>query len=227
VRNGTTLAALCLLCTACGGGMQTPLPLGQEAYAVIPAATQAGAATNEEYVIGPLDTVNVTVFQEPDLSANELKVDAAGNILLPLVGTVRAGGKTASELSSEITGRLTRYLVRPSVTVTANSITQKVTIEGSVNQPGVYEIKGSSSLLEALAMARSPTEVAALDQVIVFRNVDGQRTGAAFDLRRIRVGLDPDPVIKGGDRIVVGYSAVKGAWRDFLSMPIFNIFRRF
>lgn len=224
MRNKVTIAALGLICGACGG-MQGPLPVGQQAYAVIPAG--ADASEPEEYVIGPLDTVSVTVFQEPDLSAKDVKVDAAGDILLPLAGTVRAAGKTASQLSAEINTKLSRYLVRPSVTVTANSITQKVAIEGSVNQPGVYELKGNSSLLEALAMARSPTDVAALDQVIVFRDVDGQRTGAVFDVRRIRVGLDPDPVIIGGDRIVVGYSAVKGAWRDFLSTPIFNIFRRF
>jgi len=224
VRNNLTVAAMCLLC-ACGGGMNTPLPLGAQAYSVIPATAQTGPS--KEYTIGPLDTVSVDVFQEPDLSAKDVQVDAAGNVLLPLVGTVHAAGKTASQLSTEVKGRLARYLVKPSVTVTTNSITQKVTVEGEVNQPGVYEIKGNSSLLEALAMAHSPTEVAALNQVLVFRSVEGRRTGAAFDLRRIRAGIDPDPVIIGGDRIVVGYSAVKGAWRDFLKFPIFNIFRVF
>jgi polysaccharide export outer membrane protein len=134
---------------------------------------------------------------------------------------------TASQLSAEVTGRLARYVVRPSVTVTAESITQKVTVEGEVNQPGVYEIKGNASLLEALAMAHSPTEVAALDEVIVFRTVNGKRTGARFDLQRIRAGRDPDPLILGGDRIVVGYSSVKGAWRDFMKLPIFNLWRIF
>lgn len=225
MQNKLTMAVLCLVCGACGGGMNTPLPVGQQAYAIIPAGADSNAA--QEYVIGPLDTVSVDVFQEPDLSAKEVQVDAAGNVLLPLVGTVHAGGKTATTLAAEIKGRLTRYVVKPSVTVTANSITQKVTIEGEVNQPGVYEIKGNSSLVEALAMARSPTELAALDQVVVFRTVGSERTGAAFNLQRIRAGIDPDPVIIGGDRIVVGYSAVKGAWRDFLRFPIFNLFRRF
>lgn len=220
-----TIAAFGLVCGACTAGMHTNLPVGQQAYAVIPAGTQATEA--KEYVIGPLDTVSVDVFQEPDLSAKDVQVDAAGNVLLPLIGTVHAAGKTATALSTEVKGRLAKYLVRPAVTVTTNSITQKVAIEGEVNQPGVYEIKGNSSLVEALAMARSPTEVAALDQVVVFRTVDGQRTGAAFNLQRIRAGIDPDPVIIGGDRIVVGYSSVRGAWREFLRFPIFNLFRVF
>ena len=225
MRNKLTMAAMCLVCGACGGGMNTPLPVGQQAYAIIPAGADATAP--QEYVIGPLDTVSVDVFQEPELSAKDVKVDAAGDVLLPLVGTVRASGKTATALAAEIKGKLARYVVRPSVTVAANSITQKVTIEGEVHQPGVYEIKGNSSLVEALAMARSPTELAVLDQVIVFRTVEGKRAGAAFNLQRIRSGVDPDPVIVGGDRIVVGYSAVKGAWRDFLKLPVFNIFRAF
>ena len=225
MRNKLTMAALCVVCGACSGGINTPLPAGQQAYAIIPAGAEA--TPQQEYLIGPLDTVSVDVFQEPDLSAKDVKVDAAGNVLLPLVGTVHAGGKTATALADEIKGKLTRYVVRPSVTVTANSITQKVTIEGEVNQPGVYEIKGNSSLVEALAMARSPTELAQLDQVIVFRTVEGKRNGAAFNLQRIRAGVDPDPVIIGGDRIVVGYSAVKGGWREFLRLPIFNIFRAF
>jgi polysaccharide export outer membrane protein len=218
-------AALSLLCGGCASGLHTDLPLGQQAYAVVPATAQATAP--KEYVLGPLDTITVDVFQEPDLSAKDVQVDAAGNVLLPLVGTVHAAGMTASQLSAEVTGRLARYVVRPSVTVTAESITQKVTVEGEVNQPGVYEIKGNASLLEALAMAHSPTEVAALDEVIVFRTVNGKRTGARFDLQRIRAGRDPDPLILGGDRIVVGYSSVKGAWRDFMKLPIFNLWRIF
>ena len=225
MRKCIIMAALCPLCAACGGGMSTSLPAGQQAFAVIPASAQASAP--KQYVIGPLDTLSVDVFQEADLSAKDVQVDAAGNVLLPLVGTVHAGGKTATQLADEVTGRLARYVVKPRVTVTTNSITQKVTVEGEVNQPGVYEIKGNSSLLEALAMAHSPTEVAAIDQVVVFRNIEGKRAGAAFNLQRIRSGEDPDPVIIGGDRIVVGYSAVKGGWREFLKFPIFNLFRVF
>lgn len=225
MRKTVKVAVLSLFGGACASGMHTNLPVGQQAYAIIPAS--APTTSPKDYVLGPLDTISVDVFQEPDLSAKDVRLDSAGNVLLPLVGSVHAAGKTASQLSGELTGRLARYVVRPNVTVTADSITQKVTIEGEVNQPGVYDIKGNSSLLEALAMAHSPTEVAALDQVIVFRNVNGQRTGARFNLQRIRAGSDPDPLLIGGDRIVVGYSSVKGAWRDFLKFPIFNLFKVF
>jgi len=225
MRSKVKIGLLSFLVASCASGMHSNLPLGQQAYAVIPAS--APSTSSKEYLLGPLDTISVDVFQEPDLSAKDVRLDSAGNVILPLVGSVHAAGKTASQLSSELTQRLARYVVKPNVTVTADSITQKVTVEGEVNQPGVYEIKGNATLLEALAMAHSPTEVASLNQVIVFRNVNGQRTGARFDLQRIRAGTDPDPLVLGGDRIVVGYSSVKGAWRDFLKFPIFNLFRIF
>ena len=218
------VATIGAMCSACA--VHTTLPRGVEAQALFPSTESAEA--DEAYIIGPLDTVSVAVFQEPDLNAQNAQVDAAGDVLLPLIGTVHAAGKSAPELASLYTSKLTRYLKTPRVTVTVNSITQKVAVEGSVQQPGLYDVRGRSSLLEALAMAQSPTRVAALNEVVVFRQVDGQRTGAVFDVGRIRAGLDPDPIIRGGDHIVVGYSWLKGAWRDFLSAaPMVNAFTRF
>src|SRR3546814_2456299 len=83
-----------------------------------------------------------------------------------------------------------------------------------------------STLLQALAQAQSPTDVANLSQVVIFRNIDGRRAGAVFDVKAIREGRTPDPEILGGDVIVVGFDAVKGAFRDFFKMaPFFYVFR--
>jgi polysaccharide export outer membrane protein len=205
--------------------VSSPLPRGEEAYKVIPAPL-AGAG-QREYVIAPLDTISVLVFQEPELSIQNIQVDGSGNISFPLLGSMQAAGRTAPDLSAELARGLDRYLVKPQVTVSVASATSRVAVEGSVQQPGVFEIRGSTSLVEALALARSPTRAAALDQVIVFRNIDGERMGARFDLRRIRAGIDPDPEIFGGDRIVVGSSGWRGIWLDLLSAsPLLNIFTR-
>ncbi|MDZ4307589.1 MAG: polysaccharide biosynthesis/export family protein [Allopontixanthobacter sp.] len=215
------VTVLSLSCAACG--VKSPLPTGQAAYAIIPPLD--APRTVESYQIGPLDTVNVTVFQEPDLSVEEVKIDPSGRLPLPLLGSVNATGKTADELASDIRQRLATYLVNPNVSVTVNSITQRVIVEGSVKQPGVYDIRGNSSLIEALAMAQSPTNVADLDQVFVFRQINGQTHGARFDLQRIRAGIDADPAIIAGDRVVVGLNEVAAAWQDYLAAPVFNVFR--
>ncbi|GAA4779051.1 polysaccharide biosynthesis/export family protein [Stakelama sediminis] len=183
-----------------------------------------------DYRLGPLDVLSVTVFQEPDLSFDKLQVDASGNVSFPLIGTVHAQGKTASELSDDIAARLgKKYLVDPQVSVTVvSSVSQNVTVEGDVKEPGVYPVNGQSTLLQALAQAQSPTDVAKLDQVVIFRNIDGKRAGAVFNVKAIREGRAPDPQVLGGDVIVVGFDAVKGGFRDLLkTAPFFNLFRYF
>lgn len=221
-------AAVALLCASGCTSIQSTLPSGNAAYTVIPPKA-ADSAERADYKIGPLDVLGVTVFQEPDLSFKEIQVDASGRLLFPLVGEVHAAGKTANELSRELATRLETSLVNPQVTVViASSVSQQITVEGNVTQPGVYDIGGSTSLLQALAQAKSPTRVARLDQVVVFRTANGQRTGAVFDVRKIRVGAAPDPQLMGGDVVVVGFSAVKGAFRDFLTTaPFLNLFRPF
>nr|WP_184006156.1 polysaccharide biosynthesis/export family protein [Stakelama sediminis] len=216
------------MCGCSGMHASAGLPSGAAAYAVMP-APRVGAQV-ADYRLGPLDVLSVTVFQEPDLSFDKLQVDASGNVSFPLIGTVHAQGKTASELSDDIAARLgKKYLVDPQVSVTVvSSVSQNVTVEGDVKEPGVYPVNGQSTLLQALAQAQSPTDVAKLDQVVIFRNIDGKRAGAVFNVKAIREGRAPDPQVLGGDVIVVGFDAVKGGFRDLLkTAPFFNLFRYF
>lgn len=223
------MVAAALLLSGCRGSLDTSiLPSGSAAYAVVPSSDDNPVL--EPYRLGALDRINISVFREPDLTQQNLQVDASGSILFPLIGEIRASGKTTTELAAEIGQRLgQRFLVNPYVTVTvASSVSQTVTVEGDVSQPGIFELSGPSSLLGALALAHSPTPTAKLDQIIVFRRVNGQRMGAVFNLSDIRSGRAQDPQILGGDTIVVGYSAVRGAWRDFLqAAPVFTLFTRF
>ncbi len=220
-----SVASLLVLGLSACGSTRSDLPAGPAAYAIM-APTEA----QNVYRIGALDVLNVTVFQEPDLTLKETPVDASGNLIIPLIGEVRAQGRTAVELSREIERLLARnYLVRPQVSVAVvSSVSQRITVEGNVTDPGVYEISGGTTLLQALARAKSPTRVAKLDEVVVFRNIDGRRAGAVFNVEDIREGRAGDPQLVGGDTVVVGFSAVKGAFRDFLSAaPLVNAFRFF
>jgi polysaccharide export outer membrane protein len=97
-----------------------------------------------------------------------------------------------------------------------------------VVHPGVYEVQQGYSLLSALALAGSPSEVAKLDEVLIFRQKDGQRIGGRFDVTDIRAGRADDPLILPGDVIVVGYGRVRGAYLDFLkTAPIVGAFARY
>ena len=183
-----------------------------------------------EYRIGIGDKLDVRVFQVADLSFEELVVDTSGNINLPLIGALRGAGRTAGEMSTDIAGRLAaQYLRDPQVTVTVKeAASQKITVDGAVTKPGVYEMRGSTSLLQAVAMAEGPTRVADLTKVAVFRSIDGRRSVALFDLNAIRQGRVSDPQVLGDDVIVVDASRLNSALREVVgALPALSAFAYF
>ncbi len=215
MRYSLSSIGFILLLSACS---TTDLPKGEQAYQIIPAPSQQIRA--DDYKIGPLDVLKVTVFQEEDLSFEEVPVDASGNVLFPLIGQVSVTGKTGTELAADIAARLeSRYLVDPQVSIiVAQSASQKVTVEGAVKTPGVYPIEGQTTLLQAMALAQGPTETARLDEVIVFRTKEDGVYAAQFNLKDIRKGAQPNPEILGRDIVVVGNSFAKALFRDILQL---------
>ena len=195
----------------------------------VPDSTSAtGAYTGaSEYRVGAQDLLEISVFQVTELNRT-VRVNSNGQISLPLVGVVVAGGKTVQELEREIAGRLSEtYLQNPQVSVFVKEFTsQRVTLEGAVRKPGIYPVTGRTSLLQAIAQAEGVTELANLDGVVVFRTVEGQKMAAVFSLNQIRAGDAVDPQIYGDDIIVVDQSGGKTGLRNILqTIPIFNIFR--
>lgn len=224
-RPSLVVLVCLLLATGCSPSLRGPsVRVGADAYSLIPPPTAETAAL--DYVIGPLDTIDITVFNEPEISSRGIPVDASGSVALPLIGRVRASSMTATTLAEDLRNRYGRYYVDPQVTViVTSSVTQRVTVQGQVELPGIYDVRGGTTLLDALALAKGETENAALRQVVIIRNIDGQRMAAMFDVNRIRRGDDPDPAILGKDVVVVGHSNSKQAWHDILrAAPLLNIF---
>jgi polysaccharide export outer membrane protein len=225
-RDFAVAATFSLILGGCASTALSPsIQSGSAAYSALQVTAQDASA---DYRIGPLDTIDVGVFQEPDLSVKGLEVDSSGSISMPLVGSLAAGGKTTTQLAADISQKLSeKYLKNPQVSVTvASSSSQNVTVEGQVAEPGVYPVKGHTSLLQTLALAKGETSVAALNQVVVFRTINGSRMGAVFDVKAIRTGRSPDPQILGNDVVVVGFSAARSLWKDILSTtPVLNLFR--
>jgi polysaccharide export outer membrane protein len=217
-------ALLSLTLGACAVQVESPLPSGPAAYDAIPVQVMDQRLAQR---IRAGDRLAIRVFGEPELTSEAYRVDSTGFLQVPLVGQIIAAGVTPEELRAELTRRLAARFIRdPQVTVAVvERAKASFAVEGEVEDPGVYEADDTTTLLAALARAKSPTQTAKLDEILVFRTIDGKRLGARFDLREIRAGIAPDPQIIGGDTIVVGYSANKGAFRDFLqAIPLFNIF---
>lgn len=179
--------------------------------------------------IGPLDTIDVRVFQVAELSG-EHKVDLNGYINMPLIGKVLAQGKSSEELGQHLADRLgQKYLRSPNVNVMLKeAVAQTVTIDGAVGLPGVYPIQGGTTLIKAVATARGTTGDANPRRVVVFRNIQGKRAAAQFDLQSIRRGEAKDPEIFGNDIIVIDGNTSRSAYREFLgALPVIGLLNTF
>ncbi|HQW82139.1 MAG: polysaccharide export protein [Rhodanobacteraceae bacterium] len=170
-----------------------------------------------DYRVGPLDLLEISVFQVPDLNRT-VRINTSGQISLPLIGAIRAGGKTITELEAEIASKLSaQYLQDPQVSVFVKEFSsQRITVEGAVKQPGIFPITGKTSLLQVIAMARGFEELADERTIIVFRTIEGKKMAALFNIREIRAGQADDPQIYGDDIVVVERSGVRSAYKTLV-----------
>ncbi len=162
---------------------------------------------DQTYRIGAQDALEILVFGAPELTQT-VQVSPTGQINLPLIGAVQAGGRTAPEVEAEIATRLrAKYLKSPQVNVYIKEFnSQKITVEGAVKKPGLYPITGQMSLLQAVALSGGFDDVASPRKVTIFRTIGGRATTATYDVSKINAGSAPDPNVQSGDIISVGGS---------------------
>jgi len=144
-------------------------------------------SSGSEYRIGPHDLLEIKVFQAEELSGQE-RVNSRGEISLPLVGKITVGGLTQVEAEQAIAAALRKdFLQDPQVNVYIEEHTsQRVTVMGQVDEPGVYPLKGATTLLQAIAMAGGFERLADTTEVVVFRSsAGGEVTGYVIDVAQI------------------------------------------
>jgi polysaccharide export outer membrane protein len=188
--------------------------------------TKFTVAAPEDYRISPSDVLEVSVFGVADLTRT-VQVSTNGAISLPLIKTVPAAGKTASELEHIIAAKLEAdYLQAPQVSVFVKEYTsQRITVDGAVNKPGIFPTSGQLSLLQSIALAEGLNNVADPTGIIVFRTVGNQRMAARFDLKKIRAGNSQDPMLVAGDIVMVDQSAGRTTLRDIReAVPLTGLF---
>ncbi len=180
---------------------------------------------SDAYRIGPMDLLDVTVFKVPELTKS-VQVSASGTVNMPLIGEIAAAGRTSQELEVDLTARLgAKYLNKPQLNVTIKEYnSQRVTVDGAVKKPGVFPVRGSFTLLQVIAQAEG-LDPSSDSTVVVFRQAGGKRTAARFDLDSIRSGETSDPQVQSGDVVVVGKSAFKEGFNNFVKiLPLASIF---
>jgi polysaccharide biosynthesis/export protein len=204
-----------------GTAVTQEAPRGTDARAAHPATTSAA----QFYQIGPMDVLDISVFNVPELTKT-VQVADTGTINLPLLGEVPAAGKTTQQLERDLTTKLgTKFLQNPQVTVMVKeNNSQHVTIQGDIDKPGVYPLKGKTSLLELVAMAGGFKDTAD-STVLVLRQSNGKRSAAKFDVSTIQKGQAADPVMQSDDVIIAGSSAIKKGFNAVLrALPLAGLF---
>ena len=153
-----------------------------------------------------------------------------GQVTLYLVGPVVVAGLTAEEAEVAIAAKLAdKYLQNPQVTVFIKEFTtQRVTVEGAVNRPGVYPLKGTATLLTSLALAGGPARMSETSQVMLFRaDASGRRTPTPYDVDRIRKGELDDPPVYNDDLIVVNRTGSRVFLRDSVFGDVLEVMNPF
>lgn len=171
-------------------------------------------AVAEDYVLGPEDVVQVSVWLHPELE-RALTLDANGNVTLPPVGEIKASGLTPKQLSDKISDRLSSYL-RQTTTVTC-TVTQfmsrSVFVQGAVAKPGRYGFERLPSVADALSQAGGAITGADLAAVQIVRKEGSARRTLSADLSAaLRTGdTSALPELKAGDTIIVPGTGASGS----------------
>lgn len=220
----TWVLCCCAVLAGCAGGSpglggSSTVNVVQASALPVPDSVDA-AAESRPYLVGPLDKLTINVFGVDGLEDREVQVDASGRLSFPIAGTIEAAGKTPDAVADLIRQRLrSQYIRDPQVTVNLKeTVSQVVTIDGQVREPGLYPVIGKMTLMRAVATAKGLAEFAKQDDVVVFRTVSGQKYAALYNLKAIRRGAYADPEVFANDIVVVGDSPGRRLFRDLVSV---------
>src|ERR1035438_4450389 len=187
---------------------QDKIPAAQDA-AKPPASTAPASAlpvlvVPDSYVIGELDVVSVTVYKEPTLSSS-LLVRSDGMISLPLLGDIKAAGKTPLQLADDVTAKLKKFIQDPNVTIVLNQMnSKKVYLIGQVGRTGPMELTPGMTLLQAIATAGGISQDANAKKMYLLRTEGGKQQKIPLQYKKaLRGDSSLNLTLNPGDTIVV------------------------
>jgi len=193
---------LCAICVAAAASMSA---------AGAPAAPPAvAAAVGPDYRIGPGDSLQIYVWQNPDLSVT-VPVRQDGKVSTPLVEDMLAAGKTASQLARDIEGVLAEYVRSPKVNVfvlVAVSALSEVKVTGQVKTPKALPYHEGITVLDVVLACGGLTDFAAGNRAKVVRTVDGKQQEINVRLEKLLDGGDMSQniALRPGDVLLVPQS---------------------
>lgn len=165
-----------------------------------------GSTTENKYIIGSGDVLEIVTWKEPDFSREDIFVRVDGKITLPLLNDIAAAGKTPMGLKKILEKKLASFVDAPVVTVIIkNPASQRFYILGEVMHTGEYPLLKKLTVLQAFALAGGFTQWASKNEIILLRNEGGTEKRIRVDYRKIikGKGLGTNVFIKANDTIIV------------------------
>ena len=148
-----------------------------------PPAPATATTTDYRYLIGPLDTLNIIVWRNPELSLS-VPVRPDGNISTPLVEDLRAVGRNPTELARDIEKALSKYTRDPVVTVVVTAfqgaVTEQIRIVGEAARPQAIAYRQNMTLLDVMIQVGGLTDFADGNAAVLIR---GREKGASYGVR--------------------------------------------
>lgn len=167
--------------------------------------TQAMNYLAQDYLIGPGDVLDISVWKNEDLT-KQVPVLPDGKISFPLIGEIMAKGKTVRQLKNELEKQIARYMPDPVLTIAVRQVNSLlVYVIGKVNNPGIFALSTNINVLQGLAMAKGLNVFAKRDKIKIFRQEGGATRIFDFKYDEVSEGnnLEQNIQLQRGDIIVV------------------------
>ena len=189
---------------------------GTVVHRVLAIAVTAWLATNlwtspahaqqlADYKLSPGDQLEISVWKEPDLTKTVI-VRPDGKFTVPLAGEISAAGRTLTQVQTDVTTRLLKYI--PEAVVTAALVVMegnRIYVIGQVNKPGTFVMNPRFNVLQALSVAGGLTPFAGANDIIILRSSGGQQRVIPFRYGEVVKGrnLEQNMTLEAGDVVVV------------------------
>jgi polysaccharide export outer membrane protein len=179
--------------------------------ALLPLLTLSPQSSHAQAVPGDYrlhagDKLEISVWKETEMQKPNVIVRPDGKFAFPLAGDIVAGGKTVTEVRTEIEGRLKKYIPEPVVTVAVTEVGGNVAyVIGQVGKPGAFIMNPSINVLQALSLAGGTTPFAKLNDIIIIRTSAGGQRALPFHYAQVSAGreLHQNFTLESGDVVVV------------------------
>jgi polysaccharide export outer membrane protein len=190
-------ALACAVLAGCASGNYPPAP-------------RSAQTADSQYKVGPLDTLSISVWRNPDLSGI-VSVRPDGRISTPLVSDLLVVGRTPAEISHDIESTLSKYVREPNVTVLVTSFqgtySEQIRIVGEATRPQAIPYRQNMTLLDVMIQAGGLTDFADGNAAVLVRGAEGNKQYSVHLkdlLKRGDIGANVD--VKPGDVIIVPQS---------------------